>query len=225
MPLVEQDTTVNDTTVKSEPSKAKTEKVDVSNLVAENPNTITVEWGSESGKENSFFEGPTRTVDEPAKAPGNSTSATQSSGTFSIGIKVLIAIIDFLMSTVLKIIAGDNYSGSFTADTKSKENLELALNMIMEENKIKLPTWLVVLFAFLAAYGFQIMSAIDARKNKNKNPEKTDDREALKIGPFEKDGIKYRRYANGAVHERKFKPNGDEIIIGQPSRRRVLEAA
>ena len=217
--------------------KGKIEEINVSKLTQENPNTIEVDWGAaESGKENAFFEGPTKSVPASEKPPGSgptaSSSAPITSGpSFEIGIKVLIAIIDFIMSNILCKIAGDSSSHSYTADKTSKDNLKDALMMIMDDHKIKLPNWAVVLFAFLAAYGIQIMAAIEARKDKNqqkKNPDAAtipSVKEALKPGVFEKDGKLYRRYQNGAVHERKFKPDGTEIIIGQPSRRRLSAAA
>lgn len=219
------------------PPQSKIEEVNVSKLTQENPNTIEVDWGgAEQGKENSFFEGPTKQVAEvkpPGSGPGASpgSAATPSGPSFEIGIKVLIAIIDFIMSNVLCKIAGDTSAHSYTADKGSKDNLKDALMMIMEENKIKLPTWVVVLFAFLAAYGFQIMAAIEARKEKTKQKKNPDTattpsaKEALQPGVFEKDGKLWRRYANGAVHERKFNPDGTEKIIGKPSRRMLSEAA
>lgn len=217
------------------PPQSKIEEVNVSKLTQENPNTIEVDWGgAEQGNENAFFKGPTKHVPD-VKAPGSSSvsssSPTPSGPSFEIGIKVLIAIIDFIMSNVLCKIAGDTSAHAYTADKGSKDNLKDALMMILEENKIKLPTWLVVLFAFLAAYGFQIMNAIDARKEKNKQKKNPDTvttlsaKEAIQPGVFEKDGRLYRRYANGAVHERKFNPDGTEKIIGKPSRRMLSEAA
>lgn len=218
--------------------KVKTEEVNITNLTEENPNTITVDWGTQEdgGKTGSFFDGPTRAVSEvkpPGGSPSSSGSAPAPKGaSFEIGIKVLVAVIDFIMSNVLCKIAGDKSAHAYTADKTSKENLQDSLMMILEENKVNLPTWVVVLFAFLAAYGFQIMSAIDARKEKNqhkKDPEAKSAtlsvKEALKPGVFEKDGKLYRRYQNGAVHERKFKLDGTEITIGQPPRRGLSQAA
>jgi len=218
-----------------QPVRPKTEEINVSNLTQENPNTIEVDWGAaEKGQENAFFKGPTKPVAEVkplGNSGGPSATATPSGPSFEIGIKVLIAIIDFIMSNVLCKIAGDTSAHAYTADKGSKDNLKDALMMIMEENKIKLPAWVVVLFAFLAAYGFQIMAAIDARKEKNKQKKNPDTfttpsaKEALQPGVFEKDGKLWRRYANGAVHERKFNLDGTEKIIGKPSRRMLSEAA
>lgn len=222
-----------------EPVKAKTEAVDVTKLTQEDENTIQVEWGSsDGGKENAFFDAPTKAVADPkpAGSSGSSPAASSSAAStpkgpsFEIGIKVLIAIIDFIMSNVLCKIAGDKTSHAYTADKTSKDNLTDSLMLIMEENRVKIPNWLVVLFAFLAAYGFQIMAAIDSRKEKSQGKKDNTGvtasaKDALKPGVYEKDGKLWRRYQNGAVHERRFRQDGTEIIIGQPSRRRILEAA
>jgi len=133
--------------------KAKTEEVDVSKLNQENKDTIQVDWGaSEKGKENAFFQGPTKKVPEAPKQPASSASSQTSisAPNFELGIKILIAIIDFIMSNVLWKIAGEGKSSSYTADPESKKNLQDSLLLVLGESRIKMPPWLVCLFAFLA---------------------------------------------------------------------------
>lgn len=213
------DVNTNQQAFKADPIKPKTEEIDISKMTNENPDTISVDWGaSEKGKENAFFTGPTKPVaDAPKNASGSSSTAPSSGASFTIGIKVLIAVIDFIISNVLCKVAGDKHASSYTADKESKNNLQDSLIMILEENRVKIPTWLVVLFAFLAAYGFQIMGAINTRKNKL--PEaKANDKDPITPGLFQKDGKTWRRYANGNVREAKFDENGTEILIGQPTK-------
>lgn len=197
-----------------DPKKPKTEGIDVSQLNQEDPNIIHVAWDDDPNKP---FTGQTKPVSEPPKPPGGGTSPINpvSTSSFNVGIKVLVEVVDFIMSNVLWKVAGEGKAASYAADVTSKNNLKDALVMIFEENKMNIPTWLVVLFAFLAAYGFQIMGAINIRKNKQseKNP---NNKAPLEPGVFETDGKLYRRYANGAVHERKFNMDGTEKIIGQP---------
>lgn len=216
----------NTTIPASNPSKAKTEEVDVSKLNQENKDTIQVDWGaSEKGKENAFFQGPTKKVPEGPKAPSGSTSTQPpiSGPSFELGIKILIAVIDFIMSNILWKIAGEGKSSSYTADPESKKNLQDSLILLIGETRIKMPPWLVCLFAFLAAYGIQILAAIDARKNKSQK--KADDKNPLEPGLFEKDGKMFRRYANGNVREARFDPQGNEIVIGQPPKLHRRRAA
>lgn len=229
IPDEDQTITVPERKPSSEPTvKPKTEAVNVSNLTQENKDTIQVDWGaSEQGKENSFFSGPTKKVPEVPKSEFSTSSQNVVSGpSFEIGVKVLIAIIDFIMSNVLWKISGDGKASSYAADVESKKNLQDSLIMILGEQKIKMPTWLICLFAFLAAYGFQIMAAIDARKNKQQNKTaKVNDKASLEPGLFTQNGKQWRRYANGSVREAKFDVAGNEVIVGQPpkfsSRRRA----
>ncbi len=204
-------------------TKPNAEKVDISKLSDQNPNIIELDWGAaEQGKENAFFKGPTKQVENaPGTHPGsNQNNSSNTSGSkpsnYRVGIKVLVAIIDFAMSTICQKIAKDSSPTPYQAEPNNKQILEDSIVAILDESKVvKIPTWLIVLFAFLSAYGFQIMAAIESRKN-SKSPSTNQDT-SMKAGVFSKDGKMYRRYANGSEREMKFDKDGVEILIGQPT--------
>ena len=222
------ETTSATTSVPPAPSKPKTEEIDVTKLTQEDANTISVDWGNPAApKGDDLFAGPTKPIPNgtpPPGAPKPGPVTPIDPSKFKTGIKVMVLVIDFVLSNILYKIAGDGTASSYTADKPSRENLEEALCLLLEERQKLVPTWLVVLFAFLAAYGFQIMAAIQVRQKRDK-PQTikiaSNDSMPMEPGLFKgTDGKMYRRYRNGSVKEAQFDESGKEKIIGQPSRRK-----
>lgn len=219
--------------VKNEPSvttqpKPKTEELDVTKMTQEDPNRMTVEWGEPSAaKKDDLFEGPTKPLPgQPASpgAPKPGPAPQIDPSKFKTGVMVLVLVIDFILSSVLCKVAGEGKPSEYTADKASRETLEQSLCLLFEERQKLIPTWLVVLFAFLAAYGFQIMNVIQTRQKGGK-PQTikvaSNDNIPMEPGLFKgTDGKLYRRYRNGSVKEAQFDEQGKEKVIGQPTRRK-----
>ena len=175
-------------TPKTEPIKQVLEDINVSQMSDENPDMVTVDWGAQkSGEPYAFFDGKTeQKADDPgAKTSGSDNKVPPSSGepgakfnkdTFRVGVKVLVQIIDFLMATGLRILAKGKNDSEYRAKQASKDILEDSIIDILDEHKVRIPPGLIVLFAFLSAYAFQIMGAIADRK---KNMEDAEKRENL----------------------------------------------
>lgn len=162
------------------PPKEKIEFIDVTALSQEDKNVIEVDWGaSERGESGKLFDGPVKPVpDQPIGGGGDpgigggSSGGTFNKEDFRVSVKILVAVIDFAMSSLLRWIAKAEKVSHYTADKEAKKNLEDSIIEILAENKAKMPAWLVILFAFLAAYGFQVMGAIADRKRNAEDQER-----------------------------------------------------
>ena len=203
-------------------TSTKTEKINVDNMTEEDKGMLEVDWGND--KKDDLLKGKTKPViDQPKSSPLTATVTQPTDpAKFKFGISVVVMVIDFILSNILAKIAGDGEKPtSYTADKTGRETFEESLCLLLDTKRDFIPTWLVVLLAFASAWGFQIMAAIQSRGQKGKAPsEKTiTDKDAFKPGLFiGTDGKVYRRYANGAVRQAQFNPDGTEKRVGAPTR-------
>lgn len=81
---------------------------------------------------------------------------------------ILIAIIDYALSTIGHLIAGEGTQSQYTADTPQKKLLETALTDYFYEKQIKMSPVLALFLAFLGAYGFMLGGAFKKRFDRKK---------------------------------------------------------
>lgn len=206
-------------------SQPKIENIDVSKMSEEDPDVLPFNWGGEKDQYK-HIDAKTQPIPEATKNQVNQPPVDNpaSGKKFETGVRIFVEVLDWGMSELLAKISGKHTATAYVAEKESKSNLRDAIIMILEEAKAKIPTWMVLLFAFLACYGFQIKDAITERRNsqREKRPEEP---HSLQPGKFMRDDVEYRRYKNGSEYPTKYNSSGQEIIIGQPVKRTLRKAA
>lgn len=159
--------------------KPKLEEYDVTKMSQEDPSLLTLEWDTDTtkGPYDDILKGKTeeKTVPPPigGQTPGAPpTFVPYNKEKFRNGVKVLILIIDFLMSNLFKFIAKARNAGTYSADKEQKSILEDSILDLMDDSKVKLPPWVVCLFAFLGAYAIQAFAAFGDRKKNLEDQER-----------------------------------------------------
>lgn len=98
--------------------------------------------------------------------PGKSKEEIQGS------VRTLVAIIDYVLSIAIHIVAKEGTQSQYTAETTQKRLLENALTDYFYEKQIKMSAGFALFMAFLGAYGFTfgkaIMKGIEIRKAEKK---------------------------------------------------------
>lgn len=115
-----------------------------------------------NGSENNYIN-PVQSV-----AGSNPITPLKSKEEIRGSMSVLIAVIDYGLSFLGLIIAGEGTQSQYTADTPQKKLLETALTDYFYEKQVKMSPIVALLLAFLGAYGFMLGGAVKKRIDRKK---------------------------------------------------------
>lgn len=148
--------------VKEEHSKIK---VDI--FGGENPNSFITQPTEPARPEvpaGNYINSPTNTT------PGIGSGAP-SKEDIRGNVTTIIAVIDYILSYLGMLLAGEGTQNQYTADTSSRKLLETALVDFMYEKKTKMSPLVALILASVTAYGFMFMGAYKRRKDRNEKEE------------------------------------------------------